>query len=182
MQIGTNEDLVDLQFHRIVGLNGPSQTWVVSNRALNRLIRRRFRHLKPAREVAARIRQELETIFPLLDTVCRRTCPWCPDPCCIVTKVWYDFIDLIFLHLIELPLPPGPLAARLEDPCHYLSPRGCRLPRLIRPWGCIQYTCPAQWNNLHHHSADDEKQLDLAFNRIREKRYQLEMEFQRGVV
>jgi len=177
-----DRSLSDLQFHRIPGMDEPSTTWATSNQALDRLICRHHRYIKPAARIAAVIRQELELIFPLLDTVCRLTCPWCPDPCCIVTKVWYDFIDLIFLHLIEVPLPPGPLAFRPEDPCRYLSSKGCQLSRLIRPWGCIQYTCPTQRKNLHRYRPDDERQIDLAFNKIRDRRSQLETEFQRAVV
>lgn len=172
----------DLEFYRIPGIDKPPASWVTSNQVLSQLIRRHSRNLKPVTRIAAVIRQELEAIFPLIDTVGQHTCPWCPNPCCIVTKVWYEFIDLIFLHLIEAPLPPGPLASRLEDPCRYLSHRGCRLPYLIRPWGCTQYTCPTQRTNLHRCRPDDETQLDMAFVKIRGRRYQLEKAFQRAVV
>jgi hypothetical protein len=149
---------------------------------LDRLICYHRKDIKPATRIATTIHHELEAIFPLLDKICRRTCPWCPDPCCIVTKVWYDFIDLVFLHLIEVPLPPGPLAYQLEEPCRYLSTGGCTLPRLIRPWGCIQYICPTQRKNVHRRKPDDEARLDLALKKIREKRYQLETQFQRAMV
>ena len=172
----------DLQFHRIPGMDGPPEAWVSSNQELDRLISYHREDIKPAARIATVIHHELEAIFPLLDKVCRRTCPWCPDPCCIVTKVWYDFIDLVFLHLIEVPLPPGPLAYQLEEPCRYLSPRGCKLPRLIRPWGCIQYICPTQRRNLHRRKPDDEAKLDLTLDKIRNKRYQLETAFQHAMV
>ncbi len=174
--------MADLQFHQIPDVDGPSETWVSSNQVLDRLICYHHKDIKPATRIATAINHELETIFPLLDKICRRTCPWCPDPCCIVTKVWYDFIDLVFLHLIEVPLPPGPMAYQLEEPCRYLSSRGCKLPRLIRPWGCIQYICPTQRKNVHRHKPDDEAKIDLALNKIRDKRYQLENQFQRAMV
>ena len=172
----------DFQFHRIPGMDEPSATWITSNQVLDGLISHHSQYIKPATRIATLIRQELEAIFPLLDTICLRTCPWCPDPCCIVTKVWYDFIDLVFLHLIEVSLPPGPLASKLEDPCRYLSSWGCQLPRLIRPWGCIQYICSTQRKNLHRWKPGDEAQLDLVFNKIKDRRYQLETEFQRAMV
>ena len=179
MQAPSGMSSSDLRFLRCAGLDEPPGKWVATNRELGGLIRRHGRGLQPAAAVAAGIRAELEAIFPLIDAVCQRTCPWCPDPCCIVTRVWYDFIDLLFLHLIEAPLPPGPLAYRLEDPCRYLASRGCRLPRLIRPWGCTQYTCPVQYTSLRHFDPAAEKKLDGALGRVRESRYQLEAEFQR---
>ncbi|MGB5987685.1 MAG: hypothetical protein WBG37_20440, partial [Desulfobacterales bacterium] len=107
-------DFFGLTFFQVPAVKGPSAVWAASHQALWRLIRRHQRDLRPCQGVAIEIRQQLAALFPLLDAVCRRTCPWCPDPCCIVTTVWYDFIDLLFLHFIETPLPPAPLADRLD--------------------------------------------------------------------
>jgi hypothetical protein len=170
-----------LCFQRVPGVPAPPTVWMQSNRLLGRLTQRHRQCLVEARRTALNIRTELEALFPLIDMVSGTTCP-CPDPCCVVTKVWYDFIDLLFFHLISVPLPPGPLADRLEDPCRYLSPSGCRLPRLIRPWGCLQYTCPIQRRYLRERYTQGEINLDLAMGRVRMLRYQLEEDFQRAVV
>jgi hypothetical protein len=172
----------DLRFLRVFGVERPPATWVASNRGLHRLIRRHHRQLGEAAAVAAAIRRALTAIFPLLDSVSRVTCPECPDPCCVVTTVWFDFIDLLFLHLIAVPLPPAPLANRLSDPCRYLSPHGCRLTRLVRPWGCLQYTCPTQRSHLRRQSPPAEAPFDEAIAKIKKLRYQLESEFERIVV
>jgi hypothetical protein len=153
--------------------------WVNSNQALGRFIQ--GQRLEKARKTADKIRQELTALFPLIERISRATCP-CIDVCCLVTKVWFDFTDLLFYHLISIPLPPGPLAEGLEDPCQYLSPHGCRLPRLIRPWGCLQYTCPAQRRYLMNHHPQDEARLDRARMRVKTLRYRLEYEFKQTVI
>jgi hypothetical protein len=170
-----------LCFQKIPGVSAPPRIWVNSNQVLDRFIRHHRNHLEEAGGTALRLCKELTALFPLIEKVSRATCPRCEDPCCIVTKVWYDFIDLLFFHLISAPLPPRPLADRLEDPCQYLSPRGCRLSRLIRPWGCLQYTCPSQKRFLRERHPQAEQGLDLALGRIRTLRYRLEDQFQRAV-
>jgi hypothetical protein len=167
-----------LCFQPIPGVSASPAVWVNSNQALGRFIQRQ--RLDAARRTASKIRQELTVLFPLIDRVSRATCP-CADACCLVTKVWFDFTDLLFFHLISVPLPPAPLADRLEDPCRYLSSQGCRLPRLIRPWGCLQYTCPIQRRYLRGHYPQAEIDLDLALGRIRTLRYRLEDEIQSTV-
>jgi hypothetical protein len=167
-----------LCFQSIPGVSASPTTWVNSNQTLGRFIQ--GQRLNAARKTASQIHNELTALFPLIDRVSRATCP-CADACCLVTKVWFDFIDLLFFHLISVPLPPAPLADRLEDPCRYLSPKGCRLPRLIRPWGCLQYTCPIQRRYLCKHHPQDEARLDLTLEHIRTLRYRLEDEIKRAV-
>jgi hypothetical protein len=170
-----------LRFQQIAGVSAAPTAWVHSNQALGRFIQHHRRHLDEARRTAFDLRHELSALFPLIDKVSRATCP-CADPCCLVTKVWFDFTDLLFFHLISVPLPPAPLADRLEDPCQYLSRQGCRLSRLMRPWACLQYTCPIQRRYLQIIHPQAEVGLDLALGRIRTLRYRLEEEFQHAVV
>lgn len=169
-----------LRFQQIAGVSAGPAAWVNSNLALGRFIQRHRHHLDETRRTASNLRRELSALFPLIDMVSRATCP-CADPCCLVNKVWFDFTDLLFFHLISVPLPPAPLTDRLEDPCQYLSHQGCRLSRLIRPWACLQYTCPIQRRYLREHYSQDEIDLDLALDRVRTLRYRLEEEFKRAV-
>ncbi|MDJ0781508.1 MAG: hypothetical protein QNJ22_06025 [Desulfosarcinaceae bacterium] len=171
----------ELHFLRISGIKVPTRTWVISHQGLHRLIQCHHHRLADAVDIARQIRRELGTIFPVIESVCRSTCPWCPAPCCIVTKVWYDFIDLLFLHLNRLPLPPAPLADRLAAPCRYLSARGCRLDRIVRPWGCLQYTCATQRRHLEGCPTHSMTALDQRLAAIRSRRHQMEAAFERGV-
>ena len=90
----------------------------------------------------------LQLINPLLDQLCRQTCTFCPDPCCMEAKIWYDIKDLLFLHLCLQPCPPGQPLALNRRFCSYLGTRGCSLPRRMRPWICTYYLCPAQKGRL----------------------------------
>ena len=118
--------------------------WAASNRAISAWVTARRHRFFEAISVAKSFQRRLKHLFPLLSEICRGTCPWCPEPCCIVTRVWYDFRDILFFHLTDVPLPPGPLTAEEKEACRYLTFRGCALPRIQRPWGCTQYLCPTQ--------------------------------------
>ena len=65
---------------------------------------------------------------------------------------FHHHADLIFLHLTRQqvhPHQPRPAPGRA---CAYLTPKGCRLPRLSRPWLCTWYICPAQTLRLSRES------------------------------
>jgi hypothetical protein len=126
------------------GSAGPDRKWAESNRALSAWIAGKRPRLAEAVSVARSIRRHMESIFPLMSDIGAGTCPWCPEPCCIVTRVWFDFRDMLFFHLTETPLPPGPLHGKRQAVCRYLTGRGCMLPRVQRPWGCTQYLCLTQ--------------------------------------
>ena len=149
-------------------------TWQQSNLALGRLIRNRRTELGKASALAALIHKRLTDLFPLLDNLCRSTCPWCPDPCCIVNKVWFDFQDLLFMHLCEHPIPPVQLRGEMNDACPYLNHRGCMLPRIIRPWACTRYICATQANHLSKKTKSSRETLETAFASIRIARMGME--------
>jgi hypothetical protein len=171
-----------LRFQRIPGVDPASGSWEASHQVLSRLIWRDRRKLAHAVAVARTIRRELEHLLPVIEALSRATCPGCPDPCCRVTKGCYDFTDLLFLHLIAVPLPPAPVADTITAPCRYLSSRGCLLSRLIRPWGCLQYTCPTQRRYMRLYCPLAGAYLDRGFHKIKAYRHQLAAEFERSVV
>jgi hypothetical protein len=122
----------------------PAPRWHESNCALARLLAKHRRVLAQAVAAAADIRRGIDDLAPSMAALCRRTCRFCPEPCCIGNTVWFDFRDLLFLHLIEAPIPPCQAATDRGVACPFLDHHGCRLPLRIRPWMCIQYLCPAQ--------------------------------------
>lgn len=122
--------------------------WQASNQLLSDWISDRHRRLTEATLVARSIRDRLTAVFPLMADLCRNTCPWCPEPCCIVTRVWFDFRDVLLFHLTATPIPPGPMRRDKLATCRYLTPRGCALLRLQRPWACTQYICATQRRRL----------------------------------
>ncbi len=118
--------------------------WSQANSTLQRLCTRHRAALDPAGKTARDLRSGLETLFPVLDSLCNRTCPACQAPCCHVATVWFDFKDLVFMHLNGLEIATAQLNRTPEGVCCHCGPSGCRLPRLSRPWTCTWYLCPPQ--------------------------------------
>jgi hypothetical protein len=127
-----------------IGVVPPTPQWQESNCALSRLLGIHRRALGKAIAVAVEIRRGIDELTPLMEELCGRTCRFCPEPCCISNTVWIDFRDLLFLHLLEEPIPPCQATSDSKDACPYLNHHGCRLPQRIRPWMCTQYICPTQ--------------------------------------
>ena len=131
--------------------------------------------------LAKKLSRRLESIFSDLDELCIDSCPWCPEPCCLKASIWFDFKDLLFLHFNGLSIPPAQPKDNLSMPCRYLGPRGCRLPRITRPWICTWYLCPTQTAKLRNGHRAERELLDQAIARIKSERILLENEFIRVV-
>lgn len=57
-------------------------------------------------------------------------------------KPYYDFRDLVYLHLCSLEPPAQQPITAKDDNCRYLGSAGCVLSRELRPWICTWYICP----------------------------------------
>jgi len=136
--------MADVTFYPIRSRSDRESQWKTSNVALGRFVRRHRSRLRAAEDLAHAIERRLGWLFTVMDELCRNCCPWCPEPCCIVNKVWFDFRDLLFFHLLQLPIPPAQLNCGHDQACRYLTHRGCAMPRIIRPWACNQYVCGTQ--------------------------------------
>ena len=112
--------------------------------SINHLLRLHIFRLNKALTLAKTLKIKMFSIFPLLDELCQKSCPWCPDPCCLKANVWFDFTDLLFLYLNNEPVPSCQLKTCSDDTCRYSGPEGCTLPRITRPWICTWYLCPTQ--------------------------------------
>jgi len=130
---------------------------------------------------AQKAKHHLGSIFSFLHELCVDSCPWCPEPCCLKASVWFDFKDLLFLHFNQQPIPPAQPKANLSMPCRYLGPRGCRLPRLTRPWICTWYLCPTQTAKLRNGQQAKRELLNQAMAQIKSERNLLENEFIRVI-
>ena len=148
--------------------------WVDSNQALDRVLDKADNHLHQARGMALSIWRSLQSLNPIMDELCRLSCPWCPNPCCIVNRTWYDFQDLLYLHLSKQSLPPGQIVPRSQEPCRYLGHRGCRIPRASRPWSCIVYICAVQQRRLVKFTRAKADYFVHTLESIRDTRHDLE--------
>lgn len=132
--------------------------------------------LDVARHHAEQLRQLLKQTFPIMEELCRQTCPACTDVCCRRAWVWIDFKDLLFLHLAGIPLPEGQLLRRQGDHCRYASPDGCRLERVQRPFVCTWYLCPAQSHLLNKQPAEKQN-LSRILEQIKNHRKRMEASY-----
>ena len=155
--------------------------WKEANGSLGFHVNRYRADLQPAAATARHLRRLLASIFPLLNDICMATCPWCPEPCCLTASPWYDFRDLVFLHLNLLEIPPAQTIYDYRETCRYSSPRGCTLPRITRPWICTWYICPDQKAYQKKRSLSRWNTFDRRACEIKQGRKELEAEFIRVI-
>jgi hypothetical protein len=105
---------------------GSRPVWQEANRSIDIHIYGYRAEFGPAVTIAREIRSRLASIFPFLDHLCMATCRCCPEPCCLTASPWYDFRDLLFLHLNLIEIPRSQPVDGYKDTCCYLSPPGVR--------------------------------------------------------
>jgi len=151
--------------------------WRQANLALQHLCTRHQTALAPARITARKLKSHLEALYPLLDDLCNQTCRGCAEPCCHVATVWFDFRDLVFMHLSEQAITAAQLSRSPDGACRCCGPTGCRLPRLSRPWTCAWYLCPPQKFLLAEMPAETLAGFEQAIAAIKALRKRMEAEF-----
>jgi len=151
--------------------------WHAVNATLGYLIDRYGDSLAHACLAAKNVKNDLLAIFPLLDSLCRATCPACQTPCCRVADACFDLRDLIFIHLINAPVPLGQPRGNGNRVCRYLGSDGCRLPRLSRPWICTWYLCPKQKALLGRSDPQGLERLQATVSDVKTGRREMENRF-----
>ena len=165
-----------LRFQPEVGLTPAIRQWCESNCALKRLLNHHRAVLNSASAMAAGIRQDIGRLAALMESLSRRTCRFCPEPCCIANTVWIDFRDLLMLHLLDEPIPAQQAATESGQACPFLNSRGCRLPWRMRPWMCLKYICPTQLALLKKEGRPDPAALCNRIDTIENQRLCMETE------
>ena len=158
------------------------EAWREANHSIARHINLHRDRLKGLEDVALDIRRRMVHIFSVLDELCNNSCPWCPTPCCLSALVWFDFSDLLSLHLSDQEIPPEQPKSDLKGICRYLGPEGCRLPRFHRPWICTWYLCDTQMAYLRKKDVETRTQFEKTMDVVKTKRKVLEAEFIRIVI
>ena len=151
-------------------------TWQEANTSLSTSLKRNWSALNDCRGHAGQLRHLLEHLFPLMEDLCRQTCPDCPDICCRRAWVWVDFKDLLFMHLADITLPPQQLLRNQGDRCRYVGPAGCQLDRLQRPFICTWYLCPAQ-SRLLDRQPTGKRHLSRTLEQIKKHRKRMEQSY-----
>ena len=154
--------------------------WQEANACLKHILQHNGPALDESRRLAHRLKQQLTSTFPLMNRLCRETCPDCADACCRRAWVWADFRDLLFLHLAGIPVPDQQMLDQQGDHCRYGSPGGCRLDRIQRPFVCTWYLCPIQTRILRKQPAEAER-LSNTLQQIKIQRRRMENTFIQAV-
>ena len=130
---------------------------------------------------AKEITHKIELADILLESLCKKTCNLCTDPCCVKATVWYDFRDLLYLFLSTQTLPAQQLIRKKGQCCPKLGPNGCTLKRHQRPFICTWYLCPDQ---KRPGNAGKTMQDDLAdlLSELKNERKRMEREFLSNVI
>jgi hypothetical protein len=155
-------------------------TWREANASLSAIIQCHASSLADLHNMARRTRQHLKSLFPLMDNLCRETCPDCTDVCCIHAWVWADFRDLLFYHLADVTPPDYQLLESTADHCRFASPHGCQLERIRRPFVCTWYLCPMQTRLLDHQPAEKHN-LSRILEQIKNDRKRMEASYIQAV-
>ncbi len=131
--------------------------------------------LDPARRCAGSIKMIFARLDPVLDDLCATTCPGCTDICCRRATIWFDFQDLLYLHLAGLPVAAAQTMTTVGQGCRYLAAGGCLLPRRQRPFVCTWYLCPPQKDCLANTKRYED--LKVFLDRLKEARQAMEVSF-----
>jgi len=155
--------------------------WKTANRAISHTIDRNLCALSDAQRLALEIKSALKALFPLMDGLCIKSCPDCDAICCSHAFVWFDFRDLLFLHLADIVIPQKQLRKLRGDHCLYHCATGCQLERIQRPFICTWYLCPSQTRCLREELHQMDATLD-SLNRIKQLRKKMEKRYIEAVI
>jgi hypothetical protein len=78
---------------------------------------------------------------PFIEEYTTHVCPGCTDVCCRQQHGLYRERDLRYLHALGVTPPQRDATRPLDGPCECMGPRGCALPRWMRPFKCTWYFC-----------------------------------------
>lgn len=156
-------------------------SWLEANDALGFAIKRHQNQMSELQALARRITQRIESLDALLEDLCSKACPVCRDSCCQRARVWFDFKDLLVMHLGGNFSLPNQLQGPNDPACRYLSHTGCILQRVQRPYVCTWYICATLKEHLMRRAPSDRAYLVNSLAAVKSARIELENQFIRIV-
>lgn len=126
-----------------------------------------------ARRAAQRVRMLIAAVDPFIQEQTAAICPACSSVCCIDRHGSFDLHDLIYSFCLELPLPDYERHRNETDPCQFLQPDGCRLPRHERPFRCTWYVCDALIAHMQTLPAKQARELTALFEELQQARSEM---------
>ena len=131
--------------------------------------------LQKVKEIAQRIKNEIEKISPFIQQPTQIVCPDCKDVCCINKHGYYNYEDLVYIHALGLKPPDYKFGRKDSDPCQFLSESGCSLERPFRPSDCNWYFCDSLLDRME--KMPEYQEFDAAMTELAELWMQLAEEF-----
>jgi hypothetical protein len=156
-------------------------SWQEANDALGLTIKRYQDQMGELKALARRIIERIEGLDALLNDICSKACPSCRDSCCRRARVWFDFKDLLIMHLGGNIILPGQLRGPHDSSCRYLSHTGCLLQRPQRPYVCTWYICSMLKEHLAQRAPSEREYLSNSLTAVQSARSDLENQFVRIV-
>jgi hypothetical protein len=132
-----------------------------------------------ARSLALSVKEGIEWLDAPMTKYCRLTYLNCKDPCCTGRSIFYNYADILYLLALGQYTPPGQTRATESNPCRYLTPSGCQLPRIYRPYVCVWFLCDDQINLFNQEPLAFQRRFISIQQDIRKYRLQLEALFER---
>ena len=133
---------------------------------------------EPFQSSAAQIGEALQWLDPVMTKYCELTCPQCIDPCCNAHAIFFNQTDMLSLIAMGISILPGQTRVRPDEPCRYLTPKGCHLERVARPYVCVWFLCETQMDLFWEESASTQRHFVKQFENIRLSRLKLEALFE----
>lgn len=124
--------------------------------------------------LSGQLREAFSCLDPVMEGYCRITCPDCSDPCCTARNIFFNRADMLSLLALGISPPQGQTRTLPLEACRYLSPKGCRLHRAVRPYVCVWYLCEAQMELFRSESTSTQRLFVKHLQRLRLARLELE--------
>ncbi len=77
-------------------------------------------------------------------------CSECLEPCCVNRHGFPDFEDLVIFQAMGIKAPCFDCDVVDTEPCQFLGPEGCILPRYQRSYRCTWYFCDYCMDEFQH--------------------------------
>lgn len=114
---------------------------------------------------------------PFIQRSTGAVCPQCRQVCCINRHSRYTPFDSLYLRALGEKKPARKAGIADSEPCQFLSLRGCRLERFLRPYRCTWYFCTPLLEYVGHTPARQYRGFISLLEQISLKRELLVKEF-----
>jgi hypothetical protein len=147
------------------GQNSGAQGLPRETLRIEAFFREHSEELAGIRSTAQEVRARIGAVDSFIQRHTSTVCPQCRKVCCINRHAYYNVDDLIYIY--ALGLKPHEYERREDtEPCQFLSVKGCRLDRALRPSGCNWYFCDSLFSSMETTSGNAYREFDDALQEL----------------